>query len=63
MNVPIWIITRFQQRSQQDSQGLNNDTFCRLLDVSAQCVKGIEKHPDASNSLNYDDIDYSQGYA
>ena len=27
MNVPVWIITGFQQQDKQDSQNLNNDTF------------------------------------
>ena len=62
MNVPIWIIIRFQQRDRQDSQNLNNDTFCRLPVVSAQCIIGTEKYPDAAILLNYDDDVYSQGY-
>ena len=62
MNVPIWIIIGFQQQDRQDSQNLNNDTFCRLPVVSAQCVIGTEKYPDAGVLLNYDDDDYSQGY-
>ena len=62
MNVPIWIIIGFQQQDRQDSQNLNNDTFCRLPVVSAQCVIGTEKYPDAGILLNYDDDDYSQGY-
>ena len=61
MNVPIWIIIGFQQRNRQDSQNPNNDTFCRLPVVSAQCIIGTEKYPDAGILLNYDD-DYSQGY-
>ena len=40
MNVPIWIIIGFQQQDKQDSQNLNNDTFCRLPVVSAQCIIG-----------------------
>ena len=40
MNVPPWIIIGFHQRDRQDSQNLNNDTFCRLTVVSAQCVIG-----------------------
>ena len=43
MNVPIWIIIGFQQQDRQDSQKLNNDTFCRLPIVSAQCIIGTEK--------------------
>ena len=62
MNVPIWIIIGFQQRHRQDSQNLNNDTFCRLPVVSAQCIIGTEKYPNAGILLNYDDDDYSQGY-
>ena len=62
MNVTIWIIIGFQQEDRQDSQNLNNDSFCRLPVVSAQCVIGTEKYPDAGILLNYDDDDYSQGY-
>ena len=62
MNVPIWIIIGFQQGDRQDSQNLNNDTFCRLPVVSAQCIIGTEKYPDAGILLNYDDDDYSQVY-
>ena len=62
MNVPIRIVTGFQQRDRQDSQSLNNDTFCRLPVISAQCFIGTENYPDAGILLNYDDDDYSQGY-
>ena len=62
MKVPIWSIIGFQQRDRQDSQTLNNDTFCRLPVVSAQCIIGTEKYPNAAILLNYDDDDYSQGY-
>ena len=63
MNVPIWMIIGFQQQDRQDSQNLNNDTFCRLPVVSAQCVIGTEKCPDAGILLKYDDDDdYGQGY-
>ena len=62
MNVPIWIIIGFQQQDRQDSQNLNNDTFCRLPVVSAQCSFGTEKYSDAGILLNYDDADYSQSY-
>ena len=61
MNVPIWIIIGFQQQDRQHSQILNNNTFCRLPFVSAQCINGMEKYPDAGKLLNYDDDDYSQG--
>ena len=62
MNVPVWIIIGFQQQDRQDSQDLNNDTFCRLPVVSAQRSFGTEKYPDSAILLNYDDDDYSQGY-
>ena len=42
MNLLIWIIIGFQQQDRQDSQDLNNDTFCRLPVVSAQCVIGTK---------------------
>ena len=41
---------------------MNNDTFCRLPVVSAQCIIGTEKYPDAGILINYVDDDYSQGY-
>ena len=62
MNVPICTNIGFQQQDRQDSQNLNKDTFCRLPVVSAQCIIGTEKYPDAGIILNYDD-DYSQGYS
>ena len=62
MNVPRWINIGFQQQDRQDSQNLNNDTFCRLPVVSAQCATETEKYPDAGILLIYDDDDYSQGY-
>ena len=62
MNVPIWIFIGFQQQDRQGSQNLNNDAFCRLPGVSAQCVIGTEKYPDASILLSFDDNDYAQGY-
>ena len=49
-------------QDRQDSQNLINDTFCRLPVVSAQCIIGTEKYPDAGILLIYDDDDYSQGY-
>ena len=61
MNVPIWIFIGFQQQDRQDSQNLNNDNFCRLPVVSARCVIGTVKYPDAGILLNYDDVDYIQG--
>ena len=63
MNVPIWIIIGYQQQDRQDSQKLNDDTFCRLPVVSAQCNIGNERYPDAGILLNYEDDDYSQGYS
>ena len=62
MKVLVWITIRFQQRDRQDSQNLNNDTFCGLPVVSAQYVIRTDRNPDAVMLLNYDDDDYSQGY-
>ena len=62
MKVLIWINIGCQQQDRQDSQNLNNDTFCRLPVISAQCVIGTEKYPDAGILLSYDEDDYSQGY-
>ena len=62
MNVPIWIIIGFQQQDRQGSQNLKKGTFFRLPVVSAQCIIGTEKNPNASILLNYEDDDYSQGY-
>ena len=61
MNVLKGINIGFQQRDRQDSQNLNNDTFCRLHVKSAQCVIGTETKPDASTLLNHEDVDYSRG--
>ena len=61
LNVSIRIIIGFQHRDRQDSQNLNNDTFCSLPVVSAQCIIGTEKFSDAGILLNYNDDDYSQG--
>ena len=63
MNVPIWINIGFQQRDRQDSQNLNKDGFRRLPVTSAQCIIGTDKYPDSGILRNYNDDDYSQGYA
>ena len=63
MNVPIWNNIGFQQRDRQDSQILNNDTFCWLPVVSAQCIIGTEKNTDIGILLNHEDDGYLQGYA
>ena len=63
MNVLTWNITRFPQRALPDSLYLNNDTFCRLPIVNAQCIFGTEKYPDAGIFLNYVVDHYCQGYA
>ena len=43
MNIPIWIIIGFQQRTLHDSQNLNIDAFCRLHVTSAQAIIATEK--------------------
>ena len=48
VNVPIWIIVRFQQRERQDSQSLANDTFYRPPVTNAQCIIAAEKNPDSA---------------
>ena len=63
LNVPIKLIIGFQQKDRQNSQNLNNDTFCVLPVTSAQCIIGTVKYPDAGIFLIYGDDDYSQGYA
>ena len=63
MKVSIWIFIGFQQRAIQDSQNINNDTFCRLPVTSAQPIIGMQKYPDRGILKNYDDDDYSQDYA
>ena len=62
INVPIWVIIGFQQRTRQNSQNENNDTFYRPPVTSAHCIIGTEKYPDSGILLNYDDDDYNQGY-
>ena len=62
INVPIWIFVAFQQNDRQNDQDLNNDTFFKPQVTSAQCITGLEKYPDNSILLNYNDDDYSQGY-
>ena len=62
MNVPIWIIIEFQQKDRQDSQNLNNDSFCRLPVIVAEWIIGTEKYLDGRILINYDDDDYCQDY-
>ena len=57
MNVHIWIDIGFPQIYREDSQNLNNDTFCRLPVVSAQAIIGTDKNLDSGIILNYDDDD------
>ena len=61
MNVPIWNIIGFQQRDRQDSQILNNDTFCRLPVTSAQRNISTQKYPDEGILLGHDNDGSSQG--
>ena len=53
----------FQQRDSQDSQNLNTDGFCRIPVVSVQAAISTEIYPNAAIMLNYNDDDYSHGYA
>ena len=52
----------FPESDREHDQNSNNDTFCRLPIVSAQCIIGIEKYLDSAMLLRYNDDDYSQGY-
>ena len=61
INVPIWIIVRFQQSDREHDQNTNNDTFYGPLITSAQCIIGTKRYTDNSILLIYND-DYSQGY-
>ena len=60
--VPIWVYVVFQQIDRQHDQNLNNDTFCRLPIVSAQCIIDNEKYPDTGILLNFNEDNYSHGY-
>ena len=51
INVPLWIIVGLQQKDREDSQNLNNDTFCRVPVTCAQCIIGTEKYPDGNIKL------------
>ena len=62
MNVPIPIITGFQQIYREDSQNLSNDTFFKLPNTSAQSIFGTENYPDSGILLNCDDDDCTHGY-
>ena len=61
-NVCMWIFVGFQQRDGENSQNLNNDTFCRPPVASAQCIIRTEKKPISAISLNFDVDEYSHGY-
>ena len=61
-NIPTWIFTVFHQGDREHDQHLNNDSFCRLPLINAQCVTGTERYPDSAMLLNYDDDEYSQRY-
>ena len=62
MNLPIYVISGFQQRYRLDSQKMRNYKFCTLPVTSSQCVFRTGNYPDADILSNYDDDDYSQGY-
>ena len=62
INIPTWVFVAFLQNDRQHDQNLNNDTFVRLPDISAQIVVGTERYPDSGILLKYDDDDFSQGY-
>ena len=53
---------RFSAKNGENSQNLNNDTFCRPPVASVQCIIGTEKNPNSAIFLNFDVDDYSHGY-
>ena len=72
MNVPIWIITRLQQRDRQNSQNWNNDTFSKLPERYAQIKEAFGastkddilqiyiSHQDfRASNVRADDVDYN----
>ena len=61
INVPRWIILGVEIRERQDSQHLNNDTFCRPPVTSAECNIGTRRYPDSAILLIYVDDFSSQG--
>ena len=63
INVPVWIYVVFQQSNRKHDQNINNDTSYEMPVTSCQCIIGTEKYPDSAVLLNYNDDDYSQGYA
>ena len=52
INIPTWIFVVFQQNDRQHDQNLNNDTFVRLLVISAQVVIETERYPDSAILIN-----------
>ena len=58
----MWNFVGFQEKHRQDSHNIKIDTFYRLPDTSAQCIKGAENYPEAGILVNYDIGDYSEGY-
>ena len=42
MNVPVWVITGFQQRDRQDSQNLNYDTFVDSLLLVLKLIRDLK---------------------
>ena len=62
ISIPIYFFAAFQQNDWQHDQNLNNDTFCRLPIVSAQCIIGNEEYLDTGISLSFKDNEYRQGY-
>ena len=60
IDVFIYVIVGFMQRSQFNQQHQNNDTFYRPNVVKARCIIGSEKYPDAGLNCNYAVDKYSQ---
>ena len=63
ISIPVWMFVVFQQSDRQHDQNLNNDTFWRMPVTSVQCIIETKKYPDSAILLNYNDSDFSHGYA
>ena len=56
------MIVEFEQKDRQNSENLNNDTFCTLSVTGAQGIQGTDENPVAGISISCDDDDCFQGY-
>ena len=62
IDLSIYVIVGFMQRSQFDQQHQNNVIINRQGKLNAQCIIGSEQFPDAGIKCNYAIDKYSQAY-